>query len=282
MNDPLYSLADIAPTISRILSIPMVVPDGNVISEIGDYAIEHDCKRVVLIIADSLGFALYRRFEDIMPAASSLARHGLLLECSSVGRHTSPCIASILTGYPPERHHVHSTQDIYRVRAKDPARPRIKTILEWADDAGLKAAVVIESEGAQTFRGRVKELHGIPDTLDIDDYDSSATTSAIGALGQDPDLLAVHLRSIDRHAHSSLHGRELKEAVRNTDTSIGRIVGSAGTGTLFLICGGHTIHGWEKWKPKATDEEIRNHDKMLWLLSRDVNDAKESIWSCFL
>ncbi|MDK2912583.1 MAG: hypothetical protein PWR29_1540 [Methanolobus sp.] len=263
MNDSLYSLADIAPTISRILSIPMVVPDGNVINELEDYAIEHDCKRVVLIIADSLGFALYRRFEDIMPAADSLARHGLLLECSSVDRHTSPCIASILTGYLPESHHVHSTQDIYRVRAKDPASPKIKTILEWADDAGLNSAVVIESEGAETFRGRINELHGIPNTDDIADYDKRATRSAIGALGKDPDLLAVHLRSIDRYAHCSLHGRELEEALRNTDANISRIVECAGKGTLFLICGDHTIHGWEKWKPKAADEEIRNHEKNI-------------------
>ncbi|WP_407355690.1 alkaline phosphatase family protein [Methanolobus sp. WCC5] len=261
MNDSLYSLADIAPTISRILSVPMVVPDGNVINELEDYSVEHDCKRIVLIIADSLGFALYRRFEGIMPAACSLARHGLLLECVSVERHTSPCIASIFTGYLPKRHHIHSTQDIYRERAKDPANPKIKTILEWAADAGRISAVVIESEGADTFRGRINELHGIPNSGDIIDYDDRSTTSAINAMGNGPDLLAVHLRSIDRYAHRSLNGRELEEALKNTDTNIGRIVEHAGKGTMFLICGDHTIHGWEKWKPKATDEEIRNHDK---------------------
>lgn len=260
MNTFGYGLTDIAPTISRILSIPMVVPDGNVINEVEDYSIEHDCNRIVLIIADSLGFALYRRFEKIMPATDRLASHGLLLGCSSFERHTSPCIASIFTGYLPENHHIHSTEDIYRERAKDPANPKVKTILEWADDAGLNSAVVIESEGAETFRDRISELHGIPNSQDIIDYDSRATTAAIDALRNEPDLLAVHLRSIDRYAHRSLHGKELEEAVRNTDANIGRIVEHAGRGTLFLICGDHTIHGWEKWKAKATYEEIRNHE----------------------
>lgn len=260
MNTSGYGLTDIAPTISRILSIPMVVPDGNVIDEVEDYSIKHDCKRVVLIIADSLGFALYSRFEKIMPAANSLAGNGLLFGCSAVERHTSPCIASIFTGYLPENHHIHSTGDIYRERAKDPASPKVKTILEWANDAGLNSAVVIESEGAETFRGRINELHAIPDSHDIIDYDNMATAGTIDALGNEPDLLAVHLRSIDRYAHRALHGRELEEAVRNTDANIGRIMEHAGKGTLFLICGDHTIHGWEKWKAKATDEEIRNHE----------------------
>ncbi|MBP1910110.1 alkaline phosphatase family protein [Methanolobus bombayensis] len=261
MCTPRCSLADIAPTISRILAIPMVVPDGCVINDVADHYIKHDCKRVVLIIADSLGFKLYHRYESIMPSVSSLVSQGLLMGCSSVERHTSPCIASIFSGYLPENHHIHSTEDIYRERAKNPENPKIKTILEWAYDAGFKSAVVIESEGAETFRERVDELHGVKNSEDIIDYDHRIIKSAINTLSNEPDLLAVHLRSIDRYAHRSIHGKELEEAIINTDTNIGQIIEHAEKGTLFLICGDHTIHGWEKWKLKATDEEIRNHNE---------------------
>jgi hypothetical protein len=241
----------------------MVVPDGRVLPAIEEYAVEHGCNSVMLVIADSLGFALFRHFEGIMPNMRKLADQGMLLGCESPARHTSPCIASILTGYLPGHHHIHATEDIYRERGKDPGNPRIRTIPEWAEDAGFRAAVIMEAGGAATFDKRITEWYGVPDSKDILDYDRRITACALKALDNDPAVLALHLRAIDRYAHRASGWLELKEALHITDANIGEMLAKVGERTLVLICGDHAIHGWDRWLKDAGREDVLNHERNL-------------------
>ena len=178
---------DIAPTISRLLKIPMVPPTGRPIPEVESYAKERSCKRAVIIVVDSLGYSLYNYFTPIMKNLSKIAEKGLLFRCKSPATITSPAIASIFTGYLPEEHNIYSTADIYTERTKDSENPRLKSIMEWACRAGMKASAVIESEGAESFRGRIKDFYGVPNSEDILDYDLQITNYALRALKEKPD-----------------------------------------------------------------------------------------------
>ena len=254
---------DIAPTISRLLKIPMVPPTGRPIPEVESYAKERGCKRAVIIVVDSLGYSLYNYFSPIMKNLSNIAEKGLLFRCKSPATITSPAIASIFTGYLPEEHNIYSTADIYTERTKDSENPRLKSIMEWAYRAGMKASAVIESEGAESFRGRIKDFYGVPNSEDILDYDLQITNYAVRALKEKPDILAVHLRALDRFSHRAESWKELKKAAKAVDENLGEIFRNAEEGTIFFICGDHAIHGGKKWLKSAEGEDIKNHRQNL-------------------
>lgn len=256
---PECSTIDIAPTISNLLSVPMVVPTGRPISSVKAFAEKNGCKRVVIIIVDSLGYFLYNRLSPIMESTRALANRGLLFKCRSVETHTSPAIASIFTGYPPEEHRIYATGDIYTERAKDPENPKLKSILEWTAGTGKRAAVVIEAEGAETFRGRVQEIYGVPNSEDILEYDLKITDAALRALRHGPELLAVHLRTLDRFSHRARVWDDLKRAAKTVDENVNKIIAGSDKETIFFLCGDHAIHGGNKWLKKATKEERKNH-----------------------
>ena len=257
-----YSLVDIAPTISELLDIPMMTPDGKVIPDVVEYANSRGCQKVVLIIVDSLGYSLYRYFSEsgnIFQNTRQLAESGMVIQCNSPADHTTPAIASIFTGYLPINHHIYATDDIYVERAKESSNPKIKTILEWAHDAGRRSAVVIESLGADTFLDRVGEVFSVPDSQDIIEYDSKITDAAVCAFENKPDILAVHLRAIDRYAHRAQTWEELRYAAGTVDENIGRIVENAEKGTLFMICGDHPIHAGKKWMRSVQKNDLEKH-----------------------
>jgi predicted AlkP superfamily pyrophosphatase or phosphodiesterase len=254
------STIDIAPTISRLLKIPMVPPSGRPIHEAENYAKERGCKRAVIIVVDSLGYSLYRHLSPVMKNLQEIAKKGLLFKCRSPATITSPAIASIFTGYLPEEHNIYSTADIYAETAKDSENPRLKSVMEWAYRAGLKASAVIESEGAESFRGRIQDFYGVPNSEDILDYDRQITLYALQALREKPDILAVHLRALDRYSHRVETWKEMKKAAKNIDKNLEEIFRNAEKGTIFFICGDHAVHGGKKWLKNATHDEIKNHE----------------------
>ena len=257
------STIDIAPTISRILKIPMVPPTGRPIQEVESYAKERKCKRAVIIVVDSLGYSLYKYLSPVMKNLNEISEKGLLLRCKSSAAITSPSIASIFTGYLPEEHNIYSTADIYTERAKDSENPRLKSIMEWAYRAGMKASAVIESKGAESFRGRIKDFYGVQDSEDILEYDLQITNYAVNALKEKPDILAVHLRTLDRISHRADSWKELKEAAKAVDENLGKIYQNAEKGTIFFICGDHAVHGGIKWLKNAKREDIENYKQNL-------------------
>ncbi len=154
MNAFECSAIDIAPTISRLLSIPMVPPSGRSIPQVEKYAKERGgCKKAGIIVVDSLGYCLCKHLSPVMGNLTEFAREGLMFKCKSMATITSPAIASIFTGYLPEEHNIYSTADIYAETAKDSENPRLKTIMEWAYRAGMRASVVIELKSAECFGG---------------------------------------------------------------------------------------------------------------------------------
>ncbi|NLO30398.1 MAG: sulfatase-like hydrolase/transferase [Methanosarcina mazei] len=255
------STIDIAPTISRLLKIPMVPPSGRPITEVENYAKERGCKRAVIIVIDSLGYSLYRHLSPVMKNLHEITESGLLFKCRSPATITSPAIASIFTGYLPEEHNIYSTADIYSERAKNSENPRLRSIMEWACRAGMKSAAVIETEGAESFRGRIKDFYGVPNSEDILDYDCRITEYALQAMKEKPDVLSVHLRALDRYSHRAETWKEMKKAAKAIDKNLEMIFQSAEKGTMFFICGDHAVHGGKKWLENATQEEIMNHEK---------------------
>ncbi len=254
---------DITPTISRLLKIPMIPPTGRPIPEVESYTKERGCKRAVIIVVDSLGYCLYKYLSPLMKNLSQIAERGLLFRCKSPATITSPAIASIFTGYLPEEHNIYSTSDIYTERAKDSENPRLKSIMEWAYLAGMKASAVIESEGAESFRGRIKDFYGVPNSKDILDYDLKIMNYAVCAIKEKPDILAVHLRTLDRFSHRAKSWKELEMAAKAVDENLGEIYRHAEKGTIFFICGDHAIHGGKKWLESAEGEALKNHRQNL-------------------
>lgn len=259
MNVLECSTIDIAPTISRLLKIPMVPPTGRPIPQVEKYAKERGCKRAGIIVVDSLGYSLYQHLSPVMRNLDEFARAGLLFKCKSPATITSPAIASIFTGYLPEEHNIYSTADIYSETAKDSNNPRLRSVMEWACRTGLNASAVIESEGAESFRGRLKKFYGVSDSEDILDYDRKITEYAVQSLREKPDIIAVHLRAIDRFSHRAKDWEELKIAARAIDKNLNDIFQNAEKNTIFFICGDHSVHGGKKWLMNATEEEVENH-----------------------
>jgi predicted AlkP superfamily pyrophosphatase or phosphodiesterase len=253
------STIDIAPTISQLLKVPMISPSGRPIPEVVDYAKEKDCKRAAIIVVDSLGYSLYWHFSPVMRNLNEFAEKGLVFKCKSPATITSPAIASIFTGYLPEEHNIYSTSDIYKETAKNSGNPRLRSIMEWACRAGLKASAVIESEGAESFRGRLKSFYGVRESEDILAYDRQITKYAVEALKEKPDVMAVHLRTLDRFSHRAKSWEELRRAAQVVDENLTEIFRNAEKGTIFFICGDHAIHGAKKWLKNATQEETENH-----------------------
>ena len=256
-------IIDIVPTISRLLNVPMIQPTGKPIPEVLKYAKKKDYKRVVIIIVDGLGYSLYVHLFPIMKNLNELVKRGLAFKCKSPATITSPAIASIFTGYSPEEHKIYSTADIYAERSKDAENPKLKSIMECASQVGMNVSVVIESEGAESFRGRIKNFHGVPDSEDILDYDRQITEHAVCYLKEKTDILAIHLRTLDRFSHRAKNWKELKSAAKEVDNNLGIIFRNSEKGTIFFICGDHSIHGRVQWLKNITEEEIKNHRQNL-------------------
>ena len=97
--DP-FSQLDIAPTVARILGFHLPESDGQPIDLVAGWG----CKNVALIIIDSLGYDLFMWLLPTLENMSALARDGLLFRAKAVSNHTTPAIASILSGLLPEHH----------------------------------------------------------------------------------------------------------------------------------------------------------------------------------
>ncbi len=222
------SLVDIAPTIAELLGIPLPGADGTAIPELTDRL--QRCDRVVLIIVDSLGYFTYRRLQPYMPHVQ-----GTVIRCRAVADHTTPAIASILTGCRPDTHRTFATSDV--------CTSSIKSILELAEERGIKSAVVIESEGADAMRTKINLVAGVEDSSDILDYDAKIKEHTIDLLKYEPILMTVHFRAIDRYAHEARSFDELAYAAERIDSHISEICRHLDLNTCVFVCGDHPIHG---------------------------------------
>jgi hypothetical protein len=190
---------------------------------------------VVLVVIDSLDFQVYLDYADELAVLHELVERddGLLFECETVSNHTTPAIASILTGLQPESHKIRTSEDV--------GKSKVNSILEILDDAGKPTAVVLETAGTKPLVGRLSYVFAVDDREDIVEYDTLIKTHTISVLNQhEVRFVFSHLRAIDRFAH---RGWDLRVAARVTNENMKEIAKAVGEQNgMLVICGDHEAH----------------------------------------
>ncbi|MGD9911934.1 MULTISPECIES: alkaline phosphatase family protein [Methanothrix] len=224
------SQIDIAPSIAKVLGFHLPHPDGRPIEEIGRWR----CQRAILIIVDSLGYELYRSFLPHLRHMREIAASGFLFRALHVADHTSPAIASILSGLTPEHHGIYDTES-----AK---RSPILSIPEMASSAGLRSAVIMEKGGAEVYDGLIEYIGAVPRTLPPDEFDHHICRLTLEALSTDPNLVVSYFIGLDKAAHNGLHLDGFVRAAVSIDAQVGKIFNRAGPETMMVIVGDHPVH----------------------------------------
>jgi len=234
-----HSLLQIAPTIAEIFSIPLKA-DAKSLEEVLNFVHKSGKRwnfRVILLVIDSLDWQFFKDFAYSLRRMHALASSGLLFKCETVSEHTTPAIASILTGLRPESHGILTENDV--------GKSGVDSILEILDAHGIKTAAVLEERGAKPLKGKISFVFPVRDREDILDYDEEVKEKTLLALKK-ASMIFAHFRAIDRFAHRSL---DMREAARFTDENVGEIVNAVaadaarGVETLFFLCGDHRTHG---------------------------------------
>lgn len=229
------SLLQIAPTLADFFGIQLL-SRARPIDRILEFAHAHTPLPpvVVLVVIDSLDCHFYATYAVELEVLHHLAeRDGLLFECETVSNHTTPAIASILTGLRPETHGIVTSEDV--------GKSKINSILELLDEQGTPTAVVMETNGTKPLSGRISYVFAVDDREDIVEYDELIRAHTITAL-QKPEvrLVASHLRAIDRFSH---RGGDLRVAAQVTNENIQAIAEAMRTRKgMLLICGDHGLH----------------------------------------
>lgn len=224
------SQVDIAPTVAHMLGISMPETDGRPIGDVEGWK----CRNVILVIIDSLGYDFYRWLEPDLKNIPALAKHGLSLRAKAVSNHTSPAIASILSGLLPEHHRIFDTDG-----AK---RSPLLSIPEIAGSAGMSSAVVMEKGGAEIYKGLIEFIGAVPRTLSPHDFDREICRLSLEALSSMPRLLVSYFIGIDKASHCDLSSDDFKEAAMAIDHYVGEIAGAAQPETMMVVVGDHPIH----------------------------------------
>lgn len=227
---PIISQLDIAPTIAFILGLKLPCSDGKPIGPV----LAWGCKNVALIIIDSLGYDLLQWLLPSLNNMNALCHDGLLIRAHSVSNHTTPAIASILSGLLPEHHGIFD-----KAGAKE---SKIFSLPELASSSRHSSAVIMEQNGADVYRGLVEMVHGISDRIPPQDFDEEACKMTCRALKERPRLLVSYFIGIDKSVHIGAGPADIREAALIIDCCIGKIVRKADEDTLFIICGDHPIH----------------------------------------
>ncbi len=230
LGTPPFSQLDIAPTAAFILGLELPQRDGRAIEAVAKWG----CKRVALIIVDSLGYDLLHWIMPDMANMNLLCQDGLLLRASSVSNRTTPAIASILSGLLPEHHKI-----LDKAGAKESS---VLSLPEIAAMAGESCAVIMEQNGADVYQGLIKSVYGIPDSIPPQEFDKEACRLTCRALLDRPSLLVSYFIGIDKNAHLGSGLKGIREAALLIDQCIGQIMSLADEETLLIICGDHPIH----------------------------------------
>ncbi|MBL7117751.1 MAG: sulfatase-like hydrolase/transferase [Candidatus Syntrophoarchaeum sp.] len=233
----MQSILQIAPTLADFFGVHLNSQVRS-IEQILNFAYSRNPKVVVLVVIDSLDFRFYSDFADELGKIHELVeRDGLLFECETVSSHTTPAIASILTGLQPDAHGILTSEDV--------GKSKINSILEILEDEGYKTAAAIETKGAEPLWGRISYVFAVDDREDIIEYDKLIKAHTISVLKkQDLRLMFSHLRAIDRFAHRgedlSVAAKAVNENVRAIATAVSERNG------MLVICGDHETHVKER------------------------------------
>ncbi|MCZ7362626.1 MAG: hypothetical protein O8C58_04745 [Candidatus Methanoperedens sp.] len=219
----MYSLVDIAPTIAGILHISMPRRDGAVIPEVIK---ELDkCGKLILIIVDGFGLSIYERYKYYFNF------RGMIFKCRGVSMHTTPSIATILTGLHPENHRVFETKDTYNSEGL--------SIVELASMQGIISSVIMEKMGARSFQGSVDMVVEIEEQ-DAVQYDYIVRNALMSQM-QKAAFTVAHFRILDRFYHSNGNTEMAVEILSTHLKDIAACSKNAG----IIICGDHPPHNEE-------------------------------------
>jgi len=231
----MYTLMDIAPTIAEILGITLPERDGTPIPIVTMKLSQ--CKRLILLIIDGLGCSIYEKYQhDLNPT------RGITLRCTPKERHTfppygkcafygvewhtTPAIATILTGMHPDHHRVFTMDDTQRSEKL--------SIIELANAQGITSAVIMEQKGARCFKENVEIVVEVDDN---DHYDKDAAKAVI-EVSKRANFITAHLRVLDRFYHQN---RKPDKAIKILSQHI-RDITSQIEDAGILICGDHPPH----------------------------------------
>jgi hypothetical protein len=210
----MYSLIDVAPTIASILHVSLPKTDGvpipAIVRDLNDY------NKLILIIVDGLGLNLYEIFKHYFNF------NGMVIGCKGVSMHTTPAIATILTGLYPHNHGVFETRHAY---TSDPI-----SVVELASIQGIISAVIMEKIGAKLFRvDQVVEI----EEEDAIKYDHQIKNALIEA-AQKSVFTVAHFRILDRFYHDN---KNIEEAVEILSMNLKDVI-ICSKDTGIMICGG--------------------------------------------
>ena len=225
-----FSQIDIAPTAAHILGLKLPKQDGRPI----DLALASASKNVAIIIIDSLGYDLLIWLLPALGNMSEMISGGQLLRMACVSNHTTPAIASILSGLLPQNHGIFD-----KAGAKESP---ILSLPEIASLSGQSCAVIMEQNGADVYQGLIEMAYGISDRIPPQDFDQEACRMTCLALQKKPRLLVSYFIGIDKSVHLGLGLDGIRDAALLIDRFLGEIVKTADEETLFIICGDHPIH----------------------------------------
>ncbi len=219
----MHCLTDVTPTIASILNLSLSKRDGVPIPEIVQ---EIDkCSKLILVIADGLGLSVYEKYINYFNFG------GIVLECKSVCNHTSPAIATILTGIHPKHHSMFEAQDTYRSKGL--------SIIELASMQGIKSSIIMAKKGASSFQGNIDFVFEMEEDEAIR-YDKRVSDALVKA-AQLTTLIVVHFRILDRFYHSKGNTEKAVDILSRHLKDI--MISLKNTG--ILICGDHAPHNEE-------------------------------------
>jgi hypothetical protein len=118
----------------------------------------------------------------------------------------------------------------------------ILSLPEIASAAGLKSAVIMETNGAEVYEGLIEITHGISDQVPPEEFDRKACQLTVQSLQESPRLLVSYFIGIDKSVHLGRDWTGIRNAAFYIDRCLGEIAGAADEKTLLMICGDHPIH----------------------------------------
>jgi len=216
------SQLDIAPTVAAAYGLSYRC-EGRVIAEAARLV---RGRRMALLIIDALGYREFLRYGGRLGPLASLASSGLTYKCSVVARLTTPAIASILCGLKPARHRIYTTGDVYR--------SGIVSLPEFLSLGGVRSGVVMESEGANTFRGKVDFVAPVKDREDIVSFDLEVVERVLDAASSGVRFVVAHVRSLDKLGY-------VDRALDCLSRCLRTLLSLEGWG--LVVCGDHPPHG---------------------------------------
>lgn len=207
--------------------------------------------RVILISMDGARGDFVRDLD--LPVIHSLAAQGAYTYQAQtiLPSQTLPGHASMLSGYTPQKHGIRVNE------WKEGLRLQKDTIFDHISRAGKTAKLMAAKEKFETFR---KEEAGV-DMVILNDFTDVMTDTTIATISDtDYDFLFVHFKAPDRAGHD--HGaesREYREAIKEVDTAIGKIVDRLRElgrfdSTTLIITADHGMRGKNHGGP--TPEEL--------------------------